>query len=110
MTDIVVNAVLVHGLAPYISGETSAGILTKSPPPPPPPPRQNGCHFPDGSYKCIFMNENFCISIRISLRFVSRALIDNKSACVRVMARHRTGDKPLSEPMLTQFTNAYMQH
>ena len=34
----------------------------------------------------------------------------NKSALAQVMEWHRTGDKPLSEPMLTQFTNAYMQH
>ena len=29
-------------------------------------------------------------------------------ALVQVIARHRTGDKPLSEPMMVQFTDAYM--
>ena len=34
----------------------------------------------------------------------------SKQALVHVMAWHRTGDKALSEPMLTQFTDAYMRH
>ena len=36
--------------------------------------------------------------------------IDNKSALVQVMAWRRTGDKPLPEPILTQFIDAYMRH
>ena len=36
--------------------------------------------------------------------------IDSKSALVQVMAWHRTGNKPLPEPMLAQFTDAYMWH
>ena len=73
-------------------------------------PCQNGRHFTDVIFKCIFMNENFCISIQISLRFVPKDPSDNKSSLVQVMAWRRTGDKPLSEPMLTQFTDAYMRH
>ena len=46
----------------------------------------------------------------ISLKFVSKDPNTNKSALVQVMAWHRTGDKPLSEPMLPQFTDAYMRH
>ena len=34
----------------------------------------------------------------------------SKSALVQVIAGHRPGDEPLSEPMLTQLTDAYMQH
>ena len=56
------------------------------------------------------MNENVIICIQISLKFVPKIPIDNKSALVQVMALHRTGDKPLPEPMLTQFTDGYMQH
>ena len=56
------------------------------------------------------MNENICILIQISLKFVPKGLIDKKAALVQVMAWHLTGDKPLSEPMLTQFTDAYMRH
>ena len=64
----------------------------------------------DNIYKCIFLNENDRITIQISLTFVPRGPFDNKPALVQVMAWHQTGDKPLPEPMLTQFTNAYMRH
>ena len=40
----------------------------------------------------------------------SKRPINNKSALVRVMAGRRIGDKPLSEPMLTWFTDAYIWH
>ena len=56
------------------------------------------------------MNKKFCILIRISLKFDPKGLIDNKSVLFQVMAWRQTGDKPLSEPMFTQFTDAYMQH
>ena len=56
------------------------------------------------------MNKKFCISIQISLKFVLKGLINNKSALVQVMAWCRTGNKPLPESMLTLFTHAYMQH
>ena len=56
------------------------------------------------------MNWKFCIAIRISLKFFPKGLINNKSALVEVMAWHLTGDKPLPEQMLTEFTDAYMQH
>ena len=55
-----------------------------------------------------FLNEKFCISISISLKFVPKGPINNKSALVQVMALCRTGDKPLPEPMLAQFTDAYI--
>ena len=64
----------------------------------------------DDIYKCIFLNEKDRISIQISLKFFPRGQIDNKPALVQVMAWRRTGDNPLPEPMLTQFTNADMQH
>ena len=64
----------------------------------------------DDIFKCIFMNEKFCISNQISLRFVPKGPIDYKSALVQVMSWHQTGVKPLPEPMLTQFTSAYMRH
>ena len=63
-------------------------------------PRQNGRHFPDDVFKCIFLNENVWISLKISLRFVSKVPIDNIPALVQVMAWRRPGDKPLSEPMM----------
>ena len=56
------------------------------------------------------MNEKFCISIQISLKVIPNGLIDNKSALVQVMAWRRAGDKTLPEPLMTQFTDAYMRH
>ena len=48
--------------------------------------RQNGCHFTDAIFKCIFLNENVCISINISLRFVPTCPINNIPALVQIMA------------------------
>ena len=73
-------------------------------------PGQNGRHFADGTFKRIFMNEKLFMSIRLSLKFVPKGPIDNKAALVQAMAWRRTGDKPLPEPMLTHFTDAYMRH
>ena len=71
---------------------------------------QNGHHFTDDSFKCIFVNEKFPILIKISLKFVPEGPIDNSPALVLIMTWCRIGTKPLSEPMLTWFTDAYMQH
>ena len=46
------------------------------------------------------MNENVRISINISLKFVPKGLINNIPALVKIMAWRRSGDKPLSEPMM----------
>ena len=64
----------------------------------------------DDNFKCIFLNENDRIPIRISLKFVPMSPVDNKPALIQEMARRRTGDKPLLEQMLTHFTDAYMRH
>ena len=63
-------------------------------------PRQNGRQFPDDIFKCIFVNGNIWISIKISLKSVPEVLINNIAALVQIMAWHRPGEKPLSEPML----------
>ena len=70
------------------------------------PPGQYGRHFPDDVLKCIFLNEEMCILIQISSKFVPKGPINNNPALDQIMAWHRSGDKPLSEPMPTQFTNA----
>ena len=57
-----------------------------------------------------FLNEYGRIAIQISLKFVPRSPVDKKPALVQVMAWHQTGDKPLPETMLAQFTDAYMWH
>ena len=63
-------------------------------------PRQDGRYFADDVLKCIFLNENVWISLKIPLKFVSRGPNNNIPALVQIMAWRRPGDKPLSEPML----------
>ena len=63
-------------------------------------PRQDGRHFPDDIFKWIFLNEIICISIKISLKFVPSGPINNIPTLVQIMAWHRPGDKPLSDPMM----------
>ena len=70
------------------------------------PPGKNGGHFTQVIFKCIFMNGKMCILIPISLKFVPRGPIDNMSALVQLIAWHQTGEKPLSEPLLTHFIKA----
>ena len=60
----------------------------------------NGRHFPDDIFKCIFMNENVLIAIKISLKFVPKGQINNIPVLVQIMAWRRSGDKPLSEPRM----------
>ena len=64
----------------------------------------------DGIFNRIFLNENVWTSIKISLKYVPKGSVDNKPALFQVMAWRRTGDKPLPEPMLTQFIDTYMRH
>ena len=74
------------------------------------PPGQNGRHLADDMFQCVFLNKNIWMSNEISLKYVPWGLIDNISALVQIMAWRRPGVRPLSELMLTQFTNTYMQH
>ena len=60
--------------------------------------RQNGRHFPD-IFRCVFLNQNVWILLKISLKFVSKVWI-NIPALVQMMAWHRPGDNPLSETMM----------
>ena len=57
-----------------------------------------------------FCEWKVCLLIWISPKFVPKGPIDNKPPLVQVMDWCRTGDKPSSELMLTQLTDAYMQH
>ena len=55
-------------------------------------PRQNGRHFADDTFKRIFLNENVCISINISLKFVPKVPINNIPALVEREAIIWTND------------------
>ena len=48
-------------------------------------PRQDGRHFPNDIFKCIFLNENVHISIRISLKFVPRGPVNKIPALVHYL-------------------------
>ena len=74
------------------------------------PPGQNGDNSADDIFIRNFVNAKSYILIRISLKIVPRGPIDNNPALVQIMAWRRTGVKPLSEPMPTQFTDAYMRY
>ena len=63
-------------------------------------PRQNYNHFTDDIFKCILLNENVWISLKISLTFVTKVRINNITALVQIIAWRRPGGKPLSEPMM----------
>ena len=63
----------------------------------------------DDIFKCNFVNENVLILINISLNFVPKGPIDNKSSMVQVMAWCWKGDEPLHESMMTQFNDAYIR-
>ena len=63
-------------------------------------PRQDGRYFADDVLKCIFLNENVWISLKIPLKFVPKGPINSIPALVQVMAWRRPGEKPLFEPML----------
>ena len=58
-------------------------------------PRQNVCDFAAVMFKCIFLNENFDISIKRTLKFGPKGRIDNIPTLVQIMAARRPGEKPL---------------
>ena len=55
-------------------------------------PRQDGGHFPDDVFKCIFLYENVWIPITICMAFVPKGPINNIPALVRRQAIIRTND------------------
>ena len=63
-------------------------------------PRQNERRFAGDTFKHIFLNENVRISIKIALKFVPKGPINNNPSLVQIMAWRRSGDQPLSKPMM----------
>ena len=64
--------------------------------------------FAENIFKLIFFNKNGRIPIQLSLKSVSKSPIDNKPELVQVMAWCQTGTKPLTEPIMSWFIEAYM--
>ena len=64
---------------------------------------QNGCHFTDDIFQCIFLNKNVWVLLKNSLKFVPEVRIKNIPALVQIMTWRRPGDKLLSEPMMVGF-------
>ena len=58
--------------------------------------------FADDIFKYSFLNENVWISLKISLKFVSKVRVNSIPALVQIMAWRQLCDKPLSKP--------YMRH
>ena len=54
----------------------------------------------DDVFTCIFLNGNAWMLLKISLKFVPKVPINNIPALVQILAWRRSGDKPLSEPIL----------
>ena len=63
-------------------------------------PTENGGHFPDDTFMCIFLNENAWISIKISVQFIPKGPISKIPVLAQIMGWRRTGEKPLSEAMM----------
>ena len=64
-------------------------------------PRQDCLHFADDIIKSILFNKNAWIMIKISL-FIPKRPIKNIPALVQIMAWHRPGNQPLSEPIMVR--------
>ena len=46
------------------------------------PPGQNGRHFADDIFRCILVNEKFCILIKILLKFVPKGPTDDNPVLI----------------------------
>ena len=61
---------------------------------------QNDHHFSDDIFKSISLNENCCLLMKISLKFIPKVPINNIPSLAQIMAQRRPRKKPLSEPMM----------
>ena len=70
-------------------------------------PKQTYRLFAEDIFKCIFLNKNVWISLKILLKFAPAVWINDIPALVQIMAWRWPGDNPLSEPMMD---NLLMHH
>ena len=57
-----------------------------------------------------FWKKKLDFFIQISLKFVQKGSINNKTLLVQIMAWYQSSDKTLSEPMMVYLTDVYMCH
>ena len=62
--------------------------------------RQDGRNFANNIFKSIISNENCCILIQISLKYVAKGPIDNNPVLFQITAGHRRGSNPSFEAMM----------
>ena len=55
-------------------------------------PRQNGRHFSDDIFKCIFLNENVWLLVKVWMKFVPKGPTNTIAALVHIMAWRRPGN------------------
>ena len=72
--------------------------------------RKNGRHFPDHIFKRTCLNENYCILMKIPLKFVPQGSINNSLALVQIMAWCRSGNKPSHYDVKSQSFNPGLQY
>ena len=62
------------------------------------------------TFKNIFFNNTFWSSDNISSKSVTYSLINITPTLAWILAWHQTYNKPISDPIMTQLTEAYMCH
>ena len=67
---------------------------------------QNGCHFPYNIFKCILLNENCCILIKISLKYVPEGPINT----IQCWFRSWLGTSQATSHYLNQWWLSLMTH
>ena len=65
-------------------------------------------HFDILNYNLLY--EQLLYFIQIAPKYVPKGPVNNAPALVLIMACRRTGDKPLSEPMIVYFHDACIRH
>ena len=73
-------------------------------------PKLNGRHCTNDTFKCFFLNENIWFWIEMSLNLIHKGSFNSIPALVWIMGCGRPGHRPLSEPIMSCFTDAYMRH
>ena len=66
--------------------------------------------FPDGIFKCVFLNEKAWILIKILLKFVPRGLVNDVPALVHIYGLVPVRRQAIIWTNDVMFANVYMRH